>query len=187
MIVDVACGVYHTCAVTSTGSIFTWGIAFSGHGEDIVLTPRLLQDPSSKGVICVSTYYHTVCVTKAGEVFTWGWGYYGRLGHGDETHQYTPKRVEVLVGEKGKTVSCGMGHTAVCTEDGKVHTLGRGMYGSLGHGVKDDKATPALVHALEGKHITQVQCGKHYSMALTSSGYVFTWGNAMDGWVPWSW
>ena len=32
----------------------------------------------------------------------------------------------------------------------------------------DYKALPTKVHALEGKHITQVQCGIRYTMALTS-------------------
>ena len=38
------------------------------------------------------------------------------------------------------------------------------------------RTSPTLVKALEGKHITQVQCGSYHTMALTSSGYVFTWG-----------
>ena len=86
VIVEVACGCIHTCAVTSTGSIFTWGESIAtGHGEYIsVHKPKLLQDLSSKGVICVSASYHTACVTKAGEVFTWGDGPYGELGHGDK-------------------------------------------------------------------------------------------------------
>merc|ERR1719276_463760 len=32
-----------------------------------------------------------------------------------------------------------------------------------------------------GKHITQVQCGRSHTMALTSSGYVFTWGDTEYG------
>ena len=61
------------------------------------------------------------CVTKAGDVFTWGNGSYGKLGHGDERHQNTPKRVEALIGAKAKQVSCGSYHTAVCIEDDRVH------------------------------------------------------------------
>ena len=73
VIVDVACGKEHTCAITSTGSIFTCGLGFfTGHGEDSnVRLPKLLQDLSSKVVVNVSANeYHTACVTKAGEVFT---------------------------------------------------------------------------------------------------------------------
>jgi hypothetical protein len=121
------------------------------------------------------------CVTKAGEVFTWGHGKYGILGHGDETNQYTPKRVEALVDVKVTMVSCGENHTTVCTEDGHVYAFGNGEYGQLGHGDKEYKFSPAQVQALVGKHITQVQCGNFQTMALTSSGYVFTWGNTENG------
>jgi alpha-tubulin suppressor-like RCC1 family protein len=126
--------------------------------------------------------YHTASVTKAGEVYTWGYGnLYGRLGHGDDpVNQETPKRVEALVGVNAKLVSCGADHTAVCTEDGHVYTFGNGEYGKLGHGDKEHKASPALVQALKDKDIIQVQCGLNHTMALTSSGYVFTWGWAED-------
>ena len=93
MIVDVACGGYHTCTVTSTGSIFTWGCCIlTGHVEQVlVLKPKLLQDLSSMGIVSVSANnYHTACVTKGEEVFTWGCGDYGKLGHGDERDQQTP-------------------------------------------------------------------------------------------------
>ena len=120
--------------------------------------------------------YCTAYVTRSGEVFNWGNGDYGRLGHGDETNQYTPKRAEALVGVKVTMVSCRGHHTAVCTEDGHVYTFGQGKYGQLGHGGKENRTSPALVQALQGKRITQVQCGRFHTMAWTSSGYVFTWG-----------
>ena len=131
--------------------------------------------------VLVQIFYHTACVTKAGEIFTWGCGCFGRLGHGNWRGQYTPKRVETLIGVKVKMVSCGEDHTAVCTEDGHMYTFGKGKHGQLGHGDKENKTSPALVHALEGKCITQVQCGHNYTMALTSSGYTFTWGETENG------
>jgi E3 ubiquitin-protein ligase HERC2 len=171
------CGQICTCAVTSTGSIFTWGFELSND----VLKPRLLQDLSSKGVVSVSAhYYHIACVTKTGQVFTWGNDYYGRLGHGDSRNQPTPKRVEALVGVKANMVSCGGNHNAVCTEDGHVYTFGRGEEGQLGHGDEKNRTSPALVQGLEGRHIEQVHCGDFHTMALTSSGYVFTWGSTKD-------
>jgi alpha-tubulin suppressor-like RCC1 family protein len=175
IIVDVACGDYHTCVVTSTGSIFTWG-------NGTVWLPTRLQDLSSEGVVSVSAHhYHTACVTKAGEVFTWGRGEYGKLGHGDENDQQTPKRVEALVDVEGTMVSCGRYRTAVCTKDGHMYTFGNGVFGQLGYGDKENTSSPVLVQALVGKFIKQVQCGLSHTMALTSSGYVFTWGNATTG------
>jgi RCC1 and BTB domain-containing protein len=56
-----------------------------------------------------------------------------------------------------------------------MYAFGYGGNGQLGHGDKENKTSPALVHALEGRHVTQVQCGWHHTMALTSSAYVFSW------------
>ena len=184
MTVNVTCGACYTCVITSTGSMYQWGD--DGCSGSIVLLPRLLPDLcSSRGVvISVSARNNfTACVTKGGEVFTWGRGRYGKLGHGDESDQETPKRIEALalVGVKTEEVSCGYEHTAVRTTDGAVCTFGRGEEGRLGHGDQQNKTSPALVVALEGKHITQVQCGGRHTMALTSSGYVFTWGFAGNG------
>ena len=181
VIVEVTCGFCITCAVTSTGSIYTWGQGLgTGHGGSsniMVPLPRLLRDLSTKNVICVSLHVSiTACVTRDGEVYTWGDGGHGNLGHGDQINQYAPKRVEALIGVKATQVACGFYHTAVCTEDGEIFTFGSGYYGQLGHGDKEGKTSPALVKALQGRHITQVQCGVSHTMALTSGGYVFTWG-----------
>ena len=183
VIVDVACGEYHTCAITSTGSILTWGYGIqTGHGAGTILLPRLLQDLSSKGVVSVSAnWYHSACVTKDGELVTWGNGEEGKLGHGDTRDQQTPKRVEALVGVKVRMVSCGLHHTAVCTEDGgRMYTFGEGIDGQLGHGDRHNAFAPVLVQALVGKDITQVQCGWGHTMALTSTSYVFTCGSVKD-------
>jgi RCC1 and BTB domain-containing protein len=182
VIVDVECGEYNTYAVTSTGSIFTFGrgirTGHGGEGKTPFLKPTLLQDVSTKGVVSMSeNFFHGACVTKDGIVFTCGNGVYGKLGHGDDNDQQTPQRVEALIGVKVTMVSCGLEHTAVCTEDGNVYTFGQGRVGRLGHGDKENKTSPALVQALVGKDITQVQCSDVHTMALTSSGYVFTWGN----------
>jgi hypothetical protein len=129
-----------------------------------------------------SNCYFTACVTGDGEVYTWGGNNdSGNLGHGDQFDQYTPKRVDALIGVKATQVACGLNHTAVCTEDGEVFTFGSGRDGKLGHGDTKEKTSPALVKALQGRHITQVQCGVYHTMALTSSGYVFTWGSAGNG------
>ena len=70
-------------------------------------------------------------MTKAGDVYTWGNGNDDKLGHGDESDQETPKRIEALIGVKAKQVSCGFIHIAVCTENGTVYTFGMGRYGKV--------------------------------------------------------
>jgi RCC1 and BTB domain-containing protein len=67
------------------------------------------------------------------------------------------------------------------TEDGKCYTFGGGEHGQLGHNDRVNKLKPTLVQALEGVFVSQITCGWSHSVALTSSGRVFSFGNADHG------
>ena len=63
-----------------------------------------------------------------------GKGDYFRLGHGDDSHQRTPKRVlGVLAAKRVVDVACGSLHCLVCTEDGKVYAWGDNDEGQIGN------------------------------------------------------
>jgi alpha-tubulin suppressor-like RCC1 family protein len=55
-------------------------------------------------------------VTYDGNVYTWGIGDDGRLGHGDEEEEYTPRMVEKAQGRGAICVVCGDEHTMVLTK-----------------------------------------------------------------------
>ena len=63
-----------------------------------------------------------------------GKGDYFRLGHGDDSHQRTPKRVlGPLAGKKVVDMACGSLHCVVCTEDGKAYAWGDKDEGQMGN------------------------------------------------------
>ena len=63
-----------------------------------------------------------------------GKGDYHRLGHGDDSHQRTPKRVTGPLGqEKVVDISCGSLHCVVCSESGKVFAWGDNDEGQIGN------------------------------------------------------
>ena len=63
-----------------------------------------------------------------------GKGDYYRLGHGDDSHQRTPKRVMgALASKKVVDIACGSLHCVVCTEDGKVYAWGDNDEGQIGN------------------------------------------------------
>ncbi len=100
-----------------------------------------------------------------------------RLGHGVERNSLTPRLVESLVGKRPKELSCGGFHTAVVTEDGRLYTFGGGEHGQLGHNDRVNKVKPTFVQALDGVFVSQITCGWSHSVALTSEGKIYTWGN----------
>lgn len=50
-----------------------------------------------------------------------------------------------------------------------VYTWGRGEDGQLGHGDTQDRSSPALVEALQGKTIVQMACGSGHTIVLSST------------------
>jgi len=184
---QIACGSRHTAAVTSTGKLYTWGDkenGVAGHGdtEGHQYTPKLLEKLSDEQIVQLSACgFHTGCITKDGQVFTWGEGKFGRLGHGNERNCHSPKLVEELIAKKPKQIACGGFHSAVVGDDGKMYTFGGGEHGQLGHGDKVNKVVPTIVKALDGTFVSQITCGWSHSVALTSHGHVYTFGNGDHG------
>lgn len=197
---SVACGEYHTCALTPSGELYTWGdgsrsAGLLGHGSNrSQWLPRRVVGPLDgvrvSKVACGE--WHMAVVASSGELFTFGDGTFGALGHGDTRTVLLPKQVESLKGFKSITVACGPWHTAAVVEvladhmsgkssSGKLFTWGDGDKGRLGHGDKERKLAPMCVAVLKNCDFVQVACGQTLTVALTVSGQVFTMGSPVHG------
>lgn len=66
-------------------------------------------------------------------------------------------------------------------KDGKLFTTGGGEHGQLGHNDRVNRLKPTLVQALDGEFVSEITCGWSHSVALTSKGQVYTWGNSDHG------
>eukprot|EP00531_Pseudo-nitzschia_arenysensis_P014444 CAMPEP_0116127674 /NCGR_PEP_ID=MMETSP0329-20121206/6962_1 /TAXON_ID=697910 /ORGANISM="Pseudo-nitzschia arenysensis, Strain B593" /LENGTH=626 /DNA_ID=CAMNT_0003621781 /DNA_START=253 /DNA_END=2133 /DNA_ORIENTATION=- len=184
---QIACGSRHTAIITSSGALYTWGDnenGVTGHGDanGHQYTPKLLERLANKRIVQLSACgFHTGCLTAEAEMYTWGEGKFGRLGHGTERNYEEPHLVTTLVGKRPRQISCGGFHTAVVTEDGRLYTFGGGEHGQLGHNDRVNKLKPTFVQALDGVFVSQITCGWSHSVALTSKGKIYTWGNGDHG------
>ncbi|KAJ7945150.1 ultraviolet-B receptor UVR8 [Quillaja saponaria] len=125
---EVACGGYHTCVLTRSGELYTWGSNENGclgiGSSDVVHLPEKVQGPflmSSVSQISCG-WKHTAAISE-GKVFTWGWGGShgtfsedghssgGQLGHGSDVDYIRPTMVSVGENLKAVQVSCGFNHT----------------------------------------------------------------------------
>jgi alpha-tubulin suppressor-like RCC1 family protein len=195
----VACGEYHTCAVTLSGDLYTWGdghFGLLGHGNEVShWVPKRVNGPL-EGIHVSSIScgpWHTAVVTSSGQLFTFGDGTFGVLGHGDRTGVTKPREVESLKGLRTVRAACGVWHTAAIVEimvgnssssncsSGKLFTWGDGDKGRLGHGDKEPKLVPTCVAALVEPNFCQVACGHSLTAALTNSGHVYTMGSPVYG------
>ncbi|XP_020231048.1 PH, RCC1 and FYVE domains-containing protein 1 [Cajanus cajan] len=197
----VACGEYHTCAVTLSGDLYTWGdgtynYGLLGHGNQVShWVPKrvngLLEGIHVSSISCGP--WHTAVVTSAGQLFTFGDGTFGVLGHGDRKSVSLPREIESLKGLRTVQAACGVWHTAAVVEvmvgnssssncsSGKLFTWGDGDKGRLGHGDKESKLVPTCVVALVEPNFCQVACGHSMTVALSRSGHVYTMGSCVYG------
>jgi alpha-tubulin suppressor-like RCC1 family protein len=71
-------------------------------------------------------------------------------------------------------------YSAAITSNGKAVMWGLNTNGQLGNGGTDNAIAPADVYsygALSGKSITKISAGNNHTLALTSEGTVYAWGN----------
>uniref|UniRef100_A0A5B7B2F9 Uncharacterized protein n=1 Tax=Davidia involucrata TaxID=16924 RepID=A0A5B7B2F9_DAVIN len=196
----VACGEFHTCAVTMTGELYTWGdgthnTGLLGHGTDLShWIPKRISGPLEGLQVALVTCgpWHTALVTSTGQLFTFGDGTFGVLGHGDKENVSYPREVESLLGLRTIAVACGVWHTAAVVEvivtqssssvsSGKLFTWGDGDKNRLGQGDKEPRLKPTCVPALIDYNFHKIACGNSLTVGLTTSGHVFTMGSTVYG------
>ncbi|KAL0722399.1 hypothetical protein Bca4012_036998 [Brassica carinata] len=182
------CGEFHTCAVTSSGDLYTWGDGAHNAGLLGLGSEASHWRPvRMEGIINVKTIscgpWHTAFVTSQGKLFTYGDGTFGALGHGDRVSTSVPREAEALSGCRTIKVACGVWHSAaVVSEDetssstGKLFTWGDGEDGKLGHGDKECRLIPSCVAELDATSFQQVACGQSITVALSASGQVYAMG-----------
>ncbi|XP_054787918.1 PH, RCC1 and FYVE domains-containing protein 1-like [Prosopis cineraria] len=196
----VACGEFHTCAVTLAGELYTWGdgthnAGLLGHGTDVShWIPKrisgLLEGLQVAFVTCGP--WHTALITSTGQLFTFGDGTFGVLGHGDRENVSYPREVQSLSGLRTIAVACGVWHTAAVIEvivtqssasvsSGKLFTWGDGDKNRLGHGDKEARLEPTCVPLLIDYNFCKIACGHSLTVGLTTSGRVFTMGSTVYG------
>ncbi|XP_048005438.1 probable E3 ubiquitin-protein ligase HERC2 [Leguminivora glycinivorella] len=181
--VAVHSGGKHALALTADGKVYSWGEGEDGklgHGNKQTLeSPKLIESLAGERVISIACgSAHSACVTARGHLYTWGMGEYGRLGHGDDATQLSPKLVEALQNVRVVQVACGSrdAQTLALTACGKVFSWGDGDFGKLGRGGSDGCALPMNIERLNTLGVVQVECGAQFSLALTRDGEVWTWG-----------
>ena len=108
---QVSCGNYHTAAVKTDGTLWSWGDNYYGElGENITYTKysspvqTIAYGTNWKQVSCGQ--YFTTAVKTDGTLWTWGLNTYGNLGTNDTTSYSSPVQT-VMYGTNWKQVSCG--------------------------------------------------------------------------------
>jgi len=195
IVTSISGGLFHTVALASDGRVYAWGDNTYGQLGDGTTTSsttpvavQMIGALSRQTVIAIAgAESHTVALTSEGKVYGWGRNNEGELGDGTTISRTTPVAVDMSGALSGKVVTAitvGDEHTVALTSDGRVYAWGRNTYGQLGDGTFTNRTTPVAVNTsgvLSGKIVTAIAAGGDHTVALTSDGQVFDWGNNSYG------
>lgn len=114
-------------------------------------------------------------------VVGWGKTSQGQLGMGgiEESTVTEPRPLKSLQKSRVRVrqIACGHAHTLVLTEAGEVLSCGSNEQGQCGQDISSTR--PAAIESLCAPRVivSQVACGHAHSLALTTDGAVYAWGN----------
>eukprot|EP00501_MAST-03F_sp_TOSAG23-6_P002659 GSMAST32.ASY1.ANO1.2805.1 assembled CDS len=155
------------------------------HGENTTLnflySNSVYLDKEDKFVQISIQGQTSMALSLKGRVFSWGEGYSGQLGHGDSLSEQQPKEIVALRGKQVVQIAASEHFSMALTAKGEVYTWGSAVFGALGYDSCNEQHIPRIVEALCKQNIVQIAAGFRHSMALTSDGVLFSWGDGFDG------
>jgi alpha-tubulin suppressor-like RCC1 family protein len=135
VIVSVACGLYHTLALSEVGDVYAWGRGFEGQlgilqDVECSSSPHLiasyfkkvgdqykkLEKKRIQEIACGA--YHSLAIDTNGDLFCWGEARYGQTGTGKRIKDALPTLVQINKdgnNQKVKMATGGFGHTLCLT------------------------------------------------------------------------
>ncbi len=179
----VAAGEYHTVAVKTDGTLWTWG--WDGYGQlgdgdpsgtgttTSVSQPAPVLIGSGFAAVSAGTN-HTVAVKQDGTLWAWGDNYYGQLGDGTATTRYVPAQI----GSGFAAVSAGSYlHTVAVKADGTLWAWGFNSNGQLGDGTTAQRSSPVQI----GSGFVSAAAGSYHTEAVKADGTLWAWGSNYHG------
>ncbi|MCI5604895.1 MAG: hypothetical protein MR413_04525, partial [Clostridia bacterium] len=175
-----------------------------------IVVPVMVDEttPLSNVVAVAAGDNFSMALRNDGTVWTWGDNTSGQLGDGTTTT--SAYAVQVLKGTSGtnshedneyylsniSAIAAGASFSAALKSDGTVYTWGNNSKGQLGDGTAVNKPTPVQVLRGESpeeaenvapagsdyiQNITKIAAGNNHMLALSKTGYVWSWGDNTYG------
>lgn len=201
---SISCGARHTLCVTEDGEVFSFGLGHFGvlgrsftpydydadaavvqlGGDDILplagagaeaaaadavpqVHDRLPQDAQQGAAAELLAHLDRIASLKLE----------------DSSNQCIPMVIDSLQGVKIVGASAGHRHSIVLDDVGGLYTFGAGTSGALGHGDTLSQSYPMKVTEFvnESVKIMQMSAGVDMSMAVSTTGDVYSWGKTAGG------
>jgi len=185
-------------AASAPGQLYAFGLNENGQlgsetnwgSDDPNPTPLPVTLPHASGpVTAAAAGWDFSLVVAGGRLYSFGENGWGQLGYhpqtGESAESATPRAV-TLPGATGPVTAVAAGDdSSLAVAGGQLYAFGHNNFEQLGTTARRDlpNATPAPV-ALPGASgsVTQVAAGGFgFSLALTATGQLYTFGDNLDG------
>jgi alpha-tubulin suppressor-like RCC1 family protein len=186
---SISCGMLHTAALDSTGSVHTWGYNYYGQLGNNSTTDSLvpvnvstfgsLNSRTLNSVACGMG--HTIALDTSGSVHAWGINGANQLGDGTTNQSRIPIRISAfgsLVSKTITSIACGEYHAMAIDTTGTLHAWGNNDFAQLGNN-GTFTTIPVQISSfgsLVSKTITFIACGKSHNIAIDTTGSLHAWG-----------
>ena len=200
-ITAISTGYYHSLALASDGTVYSWGYNSDGElgnnsttNSSVPVVVTTAGTPmAGKTITAISAgMYYNLALASDGTVYGWGYDGQGQLGNNPtdpNADSLVPVAVDMTGALKGKTITAisagdadnwgaSYGHSLALASDGTVYWWGYDDGNNQGYSTTGSLVPVAvdMTGALKGKTITAISAGEEYSLALASDGTVYSWG-----------
>lgn len=198
-IVKIAASSSNGAALTNDGKVLVWGTGSLGDGVERSASASPLLTPLSGIIDVVATNTFNLVVKENGEVWGWGYSLNGIMGtNHDERDERTYVPVQIQGLSNIIKISSQGRHVLALDNHGNVWSWGANGAGQLGNGSRSGDKTIVIGFSNTGTeiyssnhyhptkiqglpNITAIETGSSYSMALSTDGNVFSWGDGSSG------
>lgn len=168
------------------------GVELNGQHTESIIRPSVIKSLTQRKITSISCgNNYTLAIDDEGNLFSWGYGKHGVLGLGDEEDRLEPTLVKENICDRIVYVDAGFSHCGIVTENGKILMAGKGESGELGLGsrcLNDSmffRPIRSFSDYISSAHFKELSCSKGevwgYTLALTTEGKVYAWGNGCEG------
>jgi alpha-tubulin suppressor-like RCC1 family protein len=182
--VSIHANQFHTCALTSVGTVYCWGDNSYGQLGTGTTVQSNVPTAVAAGVTFVSMSIgarHTCAVTTTGTIYCWGFNYYGQLGIGNAIDSRIPTPVSMPGDVLFASIDAGGNYTCALTTVGTIYCWGRNEYGQLGNGTTSMSTTPSALSLSARVLIDSISVGEISACARTTGAAIYCWGNNIYG------
>lgn len=186
---SITVNVYHSCALTATGSAYCWGMNEHGElgtGDTVHRNAPAAVTGGLRFKMLSAGLWFTCGVTTEGAAYCWGNNHDSELGA--QTTEgcrmsgvdwpCSTKPIAVAGRLAFNTLDAGSSFACGVTMDGAGYCWGTNAYGVLGSGQKMQKLerSVAPISVAGGLHFTSVGAGSEHACGLTTDGRAYCWG-----------